>query len=738
MRVAGSPGAAWRVARLALRAGGLVAAALFLWSCATLEPDSGSGGPRTLPGQATPPPDAALPGTPAARQAPDAPGGLRADARIEDEILRGSGEFFDAERAARAVRAEEPTGDVSLNFEAADLREVVSFVLGELLELNYLIEDGVQGQVTLQTTRPLSRDALLPTLEQILRLRGVVIVPVDGVHQVMPRDRALQGTVAPGLRAGDPGFGVRIVPLEYIGAAEMYKILEPFLTPGSAVRVDRNRNLLILAGTRRELAQWLETVEIFDVDWLKGMSVGLFTLKNAEVDAVADALQRVLADPESPVFGLFRLIPVQRLNALLVITPQPRYLDEAKEWITRLDRSRDVHTPRLHVYRMQNGKAADVAEVLTQVYTGSGVPRAEPEASLAPGMTAVELGGTQEASAERAGGRSVAEATVIDAGTVSGTLDGEVRIIADDRNNALLVLASARDYEVIEAAVRELDIPPMQVLVDATIVEVTLSDELRYGLQWFFKDNLGSGYRGRGIFGSSDSATLAQTFPGFNYSIVDSASQVRAVLSALAEDSLVNVLSSPSVMVLDNQTAVIRVGDQVPVRTTETASVVTDSPVIVSNIQFRDTGVSLEVTPRVNAGGMVLMDVKQEVNDVARTTTSGIDSPTIQQRLIESSVAVQSGETVVLGGLIRDSNSRTETGVPGLHRMPLFGPLFGTTRTSMQRTELLVLITPQVARDVTETRVVTEEFRRRMEGLGDWASQPAQAPVEPAAGVNAE
>lgn len=644
----------------------------------------------------------------------------------EQQLLRGTGRFFDRERAEKPAQVDERTGEVSLNFEAADLREVTAFILGELLELNHLIGEGVQGQVTLQTSRPLSRDALLPTLEQILRLHGVVIVPVEGVYQVLRRDGALQGTVTPRLGAGQPGFGVRIVPLEYIAAREMHKILEPFLSPGGAVRVDTHRNLLILAGTQQELAQWMEMVEIFDVDWLKGMSVGLFTLKNAEVGPVAEALQGILNEAESPVQGMFRLVPVERLNVLLVITQQPRYLEEARDWIARLDRPTDMDTPQLYVYRMQNGKADDVASVLTEVYGGTSERRrSAPEPDLAPGLNPVELGSegsnTQNGSGEGSDRDSGPATSVLSGAGLGGVLGGEVRIISDDANNALLILASPRDYEIIERALGKLDIPPLQVLIDATIIEVTLTDELRYGLQWFFKDNFGSGYSGRGVLGFGESATLSQTFPGFNYSIVDSASQVRAVLSALAQDSRVNVLSSPSVMVLDNRSATIRVGDQVPVRTSETTSVVTDNPVIVSNIQFRDTGVSLEVTPRVNAGGMVVMEVKQEVNDVTRTTTSGIDSPTIQQRLIESSVAVQSGETVVLGGLIRDSSSQDETGIPGLYRLPLLGPLFGTTTTSTRRTELLILITPRVARDVHEARVITNEFRERLRGLGERA-----------------
>jgi general secretion pathway protein D len=651
--------------------------------------------------------------------------------RIEEqpliEMTPGTGQYFDRERASRWVRMDHSTGDFTLNFEEADLQEVVHFILGQLLEENYLLHPAVSGRVTLQTSRPLQREALLPTLEDLLRLNGATLVTgEDGLYRVLPRDGAMQGTTVPRTQPGGPGLNVRIVPLRFIAAVEMVNILQPFLTPDALVRIDRARNMLILSGSRRELSQWQETIEIFDVDWLEGMSVGLFTLSNAEVDEVVSELERVTdADSGTPLAGLFNLVPIPRLNAVLVVTPQARFLEEAEVWIQRLDRSRDAHRGRLHVYRMQHGRADEVAKLLTEIFGGEVRTTApSPETELAPGMEAVEIGDGSAAGATPRDGGEVFEARLGSDDRQAGGLLGEVRIVADESNNSLLIMASERDYGVLEQGLRQMDISPLQVLVDATIIEVSLTDDLRYGLQWFFTNRMGD-YQGQGIL--ADSADLARTFPGFNYSIVDSASQVRAVLSALARDSRVNVLSSPSVMVLDNQEAVIRVGDQVPIRTSETTSVVTDSPVTVSSIQFRDTGVSLRVTPRVNAGGMVRLEIEQEVNDVTSTTTSNIDSPTIQQRLIRSSVSVHSGDTIVLGGLIRETTSRDQSGVPGLYRLPVVGPLFGATSTSTRRTELIVLLTPRVAHDAGEARAITDDFRKRMRGLEQRVRDPDRA-----------
>lgn len=633
-------------------------------------------------------------------------------------LTRGTGRFINEQLAMKPPGEAVPAGDITINFENADIREVVNFVLGDMLQENYLIHPAVSGTVTLQTSRPLVREALIPTLEHVLSLSGFVLVRgQDGGYLVRPREGALRGTTVPRMTGGGPGMGVRIIPLQYISANEMVKILAPLLTQEGLLRADSVRNLLMLAGTARELEQWQETIDIFDVDWLQGMSVAMFTLRHAEVADVVSELDRFTnASSESPLAGLFHVIPVERLNAILVMTSQPRYLEEAKDWIRRLDRVSDAPSLRLRVYRMKHMKAEEVARLLTEIYGGDfNKPSVRPEASLAPGATPASVSSdNKDKPAQK--DAAVASATLApsDSAESGGLLQGEVRIIADTDNNALLIMASESDYDLLQDALKELDIPRLQVLVDATIVEVQLTDELRYGLQWFFTNSVGD-YQGEGIL--ANAANIGRTFPGFNFSLVDSAGQVRAVLDALAEDSKVNVLSAPSVMVLDNQEAVIRVGDQVPIRTTESTSTVTDNPVTVTSIQYRDTGVSLRVTPTVNAGGMVQLEIEQEVTDVSTTNSSGIDSPTLTQRLIQSSVAVQSGETIVLGGLIRENNSRDKSGFPILHEIPGVGALFGSTTTSVRRTELLVLLTPRVAENATESKELTAAFRERMKGL---------------------
>ena len=631
------------------------------------------------------------------------------------------------------VREAKTTGDgnITLNFENTNLREVVKVILGDLLNENYIIDPAVQGAVTLQTSDPLSKDDLIPTLELLLRMSGAALVSQNGLYNVVPRDSALRGMLAPQLGnsglALPPGYRVQIVPLSFIAAGEMQKILEPFASAGNIVRVDTVRNLLILAGGGPELARLLETVRIFDVDWLAGMSVALFTPDFVDAETLSSELKVVFGESgDSPLAGLIHFTTLERLNALLVITARPQYLEKVGEWVERLDRDSGGVGQRLFVYRVQNGKAADLATVLGEVFQrepGSAVVR-PPE--LAPGLEAVEIAsppvpregdeGAPVVAAETAPAYAPAAQPAGDG--VAITEGAHIRIIADEVNNALVILATSQQYKQVEAALRRLDVSPQQVLIEATIAEITLKGDLKYGMEWFFTNQVGDS-TGAGLLDLSATGTgIGAIVPGFSYSIIDKAGAVRAVLNALAEDSRLNVISSPSLMVLNNQTASIDVGDEVPITTQQQQSTVGTASPIVNNIEYRNTGVLLSVTPRVNAGGMVVMDVEQEVSQVSPDNPDPTTlTPIISKRSITTSVAVQSGQTVVLGGLIREQKVESRSGIPGLYNMPIIGPLFGATIEEQVRTELVVLITPRAVRNPNEAAQVTDEFRNKMESL---------------------
>ena len=304
--------------------------------------------------------------------------------------------------------------------------------------------------------------------------------------------------------------------------------------------------------------------------------------------------------------------------------------------------------------------------------------------------------------------------------------------IRDRFNNALLIHAPRRDYDKIREALRRLDVPPTQILIEASILEVTLIDELSYGLQWAFNNGLGgNGRTGTGLFNPNSSGGIGAEQPGFSYTITNRAGEVRAVLNALAQKNLVNVISSPSIMVLDNHNAQIQVGNQQPIRS---SVVLTDGGNTQTSIEFKDTGVLLDVLPSVNAGGLVTMDVSQAVTDVGP-----VDEATGQrsflQRQILSRVSVRSGETVVLGGLIRDNTSQGNLGVPFLKDIPLLGNLFRTQSRTTDRTELVVLITPRALKNDEQLRAVSDEMRRRFSnslgGIVNWEElQSDDAPAE--------
>ncbi|MBM7456049.1 general secretion pathway protein D [Oceanisphaera litoralis] len=617
------------------------------------------------------------------------------------EIYRGTGNFVKLGQAGKTPLNTAAPGDITLNFQGSDIAEVVKTILGDILQLNYSLDERVRGQVYLQTNQPISQDDLLPTLESLLQTHGAALVHSKGLFTVVPASEVPPSALNPRLTpTAERGYQMLILPLRYIGAREMEKILEPVKPRQGAMMVDDRRNLLTLVGSRDELVNIRDTVNLFDVDQLRGMSVGLFRLQASSADVIASELKAIFGDEaEGPLAGMVRYLPIERLNALLVITPQERYLTDARVWIQRLDRAENPRGLNMYVYHVQNGKADHLAELLNQLFDSQ---RRNSAGSPLPAAAT----NTEE-------GSPVQIATGINAASLDV---GEVSVIADTERNALVVMAASADYQKVEQAIKRLDQLPLQVLVEATIVEVSLDDELRYGLQWYFKNRLGGGRSGVGAIGA---LPIPSPFDGglaasASYEVFN-ASGTRALLTALASDSKVNVISSPTLMVLDNQKALIRVGDQVPIRTSETTNLNSDVGNVTSTIQYRDTGVLLEVTPRVNAGGMVILELVQEVNDVATTTSSNIQSPTITQRKIDTRVAVQSGETLVLGGLIRENKSQDSQGLPGLRHVPVLGWLFGSSGTNVRRTELVVLITPTAVANAIDARAVTREYRSKLQ-----------------------
>ncbi len=652
----------------------------------------------------------------------------------ETETYPGTGVFID--QSATKPRAEPPgeDGEITLNFEGQGIQEVVHAILGHMFEENYVIAPGVSGEVTFSTAKPIKRDQVMGVLEMLLRWNGATLIWREGRYHVVPVSQAVAGNLVPRMDSASNarGYEVLAVPLEYISASKMAEMLEPWVKEDAIFNADNARNLLFLAGTQFELSNYLQIIDTFDVDWLEGMSVGIFNLERIEVDELLPELEGVFgAEGETPLAGMFRFMPLNRLNAIMVITPNEHYLDEAEKWIDRLDRSSSQGGARLYVYRVKNLEADVLAGYLGDLFgSGGGSSRSrESRSSLAPGLERAQASSVSEfqqsRTQESGNGNNRTRNT---AGGMSLGEEGEVRVTAVMETNSLLIQASPSEYDGILSAIERLDEEPLQVMIEAQVLIVELNDQLKYGVNWFLAnehpDNGGPDLPG-GFVGSRDQNSLGflTTGEGENQSsnvigtITRRAmdrSYVGATISALESVSDVRTISSPSLMVRNNSEASINVGDQVPVQSTSFIGGTGDTNQL-GRVQYLDTGVILEVTPRVNPGGLVYLQIRQEVSTPGDAGVGG--NPSVDTRTVQTEVAVQSGQTIMLGGLIEETSTEGKTGVPGLQRIPFLGGLFRNTTDNIRRTETVVLITPTVVESMEQLKRVSDDVRKQFKAL---------------------
>jgi general secretion pathway protein D len=657
-----------------------------------------------------------------------------------------------ASRAAQstATTSQDESG-ITLNFVNADVRDVAKAVLGDYLKLNYEIGSTVQGTVTLQTSQPLKREQVLPALEQALSLNNIALVHANGIYEVMPlADAHKQVGMTGGHVGNNSGYGVDVVHVHYVSAEQMQKLIAPLAATEGAIRIDQNRNLLIIEGTAQERAALLQDVALFDVDSMSGMLFELFTPQYMDAEEMAKELTSLMGGVSGQMSGGVRLVPIDRLNAVLAISPQQRYLGQLHAWVARLDKPGQGNDKKIFVYHVQNGRASDLANTLLKTLFGAAAgtatttPSPSPfsnqsggsmsgstntfgSTSLVGGGTQMQQGGTQAShpstafqpvtspAQEREGARGRPFETI---GGVAREGINSVNITADETNNALVVLATPREYAVIQDALRQLDIAPIQVMLEAAIAEVTLTNETQFGVQFYLNGPNNQGVLTQGStvpLSTNPLVNITAPYPGFSYMYTNGAN-IQVILNALDQVTHVEVISSPQVMVLNNQLASLEVGDQVPILSGEAQATVTADSPVVNSVEYLDTGIILKVTPRVNRSGQVMMDISQEVSGVNTTATSQstIGSPTIQQRKIESSVSIQDGQTVALGGLFSDQHTVSRSGIPLLDRIPFVGDLFSNNDNQHNRTELMVLITPHVVDSPEKALAITNELRKKL------------------------
>ena len=621
----------------------------------------------------------------------------------------GDDGYFNVENFRTIAEAEKTPGGITLNFENADINEVIAMIVGKILNENYLIDPAVKGTVNLSTVKDLNENGAFYVLENILDIHGARIVRHKDHYRILPKNKALMGMV--GFVEDDPktplGYGYRVVPLEYIAVSEMVTILESVTNKNTIIRADDKRNLLILGGTSSEVNNMLDTVKLFDVDWMRGTSVALIKVRHSNVNDIIKDLNTMLriektADKAS---SFVTLESIERLNSIMVITKRRKHINRIREWVVKLDIPDMVEETKLFVYQVKNTNANELASTLMELFTGDSKIELDTEiAALPPGSKPFKL--YTDAKAQE---REIAQNKIKseEAAKESGeNVPREIKVTPAVDSNSLLIMATPRQYIKIEEALDLLDIPPLQVLIEVTIMDVILTEDLAYGMQWFFKDD--------GSYTQELTLGDALNFPStLSYSAVKATGDVVVLLNMLAADGKVDVLSSPSVLVRNNEKASIKVGDQQPI---STALVGPDGVIVASSVEYKDTGVLLEIKPTVNTSGTVNVDIVQEVTD-----TGDIDDATGQRaflrRSIKSNVSVVDGETIVLGGLIRTNNAETESGVPGLRDIPILGFFFSKTIMSQIRSELIIMMTPKVIRNSDEKTRVVNEYKSKFKNL---------------------
>jgi general secretion pathway protein D len=663
--------------------------------------------------------------------------------RKASELYPGNNRYV-ANNNSKSKRASPSgKGSYSLNFDEADLGEVAKVVLSDILGESYVLSPKVTGKVTLQTTEPLTKEELLPTLEMVLRMNNAALVKDGRIYHIEPTADAL---FTSDLSARAAGYQTRVIPVKNVAVKDIADIIKPLVHDKTILNVDDKRNILVAAGSADEIARVMDMIYTFDIDLLKGRSFGLFPLAHVDPETIIEELEGIFYQKgkgKNDDSEFFKFIPIARLNSVLAVTHQAHYLSDIEDWVYRLDKANTASGGGVNVYKVQHVDAGELADTLNDIFT-DGKSRSK-SAKVAPGETAESLSNQTNNSSSSSSGTNASPGMSDDTMTGTGFLGtfaanqieekatlgdsatgsikvsnvGKVKIIADEPNNSVIIVASAQDYEVILPVIEQLDVMPLQVLIDATVVQVKLTDNLQYGISWYLNNGNSTTILGTAI-------PIAGAVATGGLSTFYNAGSVKALLHAEASLDNINIISSPSLMVLNNQKAKINVGDQVPISTGSTTiplggGVGGNSGAISNSIQYKDTGVTLEVTPRVNANGLVIMKLKQVVSNVVPVSKTDaetqVQSPTINKKEVSSSVAVADGETIVLGGLISDDITDNKKGVPFFYQLPIIGPLFGATTKNDIKSELVILITPRVVKGKQDSRVISNEFKRKLTSI---------------------
>jgi len=631
---------------------------------------------------------------------------------------------------------------IVFNFDDADLYEVIK-ALGDLMQISYLVDPGIQGKVTIHTADGLRKKDLFPLFFQILEANGLTAVKEGPVYKVFVAKEASRmplsgdpGMVRKGAPSGERVI-IEIIPLKYISAVEVTKLLTPFLSAAGMIVPDDGSSTVVVVDSSPNISKILELVKVFDVNIFERLNYRFYPLVNVNAVEASKVLNDVFAAHGKASLNYAKFIGIEKINTVLVLSANPHLFMKIDQMVRELDDVDNSMTRRIYVYFVKNGSAADFGDILGKALEGdtetestktsskkkepggmtqlSGNPFSKARVEEKKAEKAAEAEGTPKADKSAPVAQpqqTAAKTTTISQGEGGGanSLKSDVKITVDEIRNALVIEAIPVDYQVIMALLKQLDRLPRQVLIEATIAEISREASMELGMDWA----LGAG---AALGAASFAASVGGG--GLKYSI-GVTNKWYAELQALASKNKVNVLSSPHVLASDNKEARIDVSREIPVASSQTmygtATAVTETA-----IEYRDTGVILIVTPHINDHGMVTMDIEEEVSDLEKNPilVAGKEYPAFFKRTINTTLTVKDGQTIAIGGLIKDKEDTLISGVPCLIDIPVVRYLFGNYSENTEKNELIVLITPRVIDDLNDVDQVTHEFKSKVINVVD-------------------
>ena len=631
---------------------------------------------------------------------------------------------------------------VVFNFDNADIYEVIR-VMGEILKIHYIVDPKVKGLVNIHTSGQISAEDVFPIFQSILRLNGATAVKKDGIYEIVPLSDAKKlpvppsTTLEPGKSPSQERYTIQIVSLKYIPVTEVSKLIKPFLSDGADIVEHPPHNILIIGDLASNIKKSVDIINLFDLDIFTDLRVRIYPLLNSDVNEVAKEMERIFASFEvSTKSGRgvgITFTPVTRINSLLVVSSIPNIFQKVEGWLKELDKIPTEGTKySVFVYYVQNAKAKDLAEVLKQIYVTTKDKKGEYKDKV-----------TEQPTYPRGVKPPPTPSLTTPPKEEGGAVpEGEINIVVDEANNALVIRAFSRDYKSILETVKKLDIYPKQVLIEALLAEITLDDSNKFGVEWArFVDSLAAGrYQQTFLFGTTpgtiDPAIAATALPGagaIRYSIVEVAGRLSAAISLAATDNRLKVISSPHLLASNNKEAKMQVGSSQPILTSTYAygsattsgtalstSTTPTTGLLEGTIEYKDIGIILTITPRISDGGLITMELqieKSDVNEKALPLGNLQNIPVFTKKTAKTVLSVLTGQTIVIGGLIEESKNVTKSGIPLLSKIPILGALFGRQEYTITKSELVLLLTPHIITDHIQSRSVTEEFKERVEGI---------------------